>query len=139
MKPLFTAKVKAQHGRAGHVRSDDGVLDHNIVMPNAKKGGETGTNPEQLFAAGYAACFGGALEQVAKKQGVEIESEVEGHVSLLKDESDGGFKLGVKLIVSAKGLDHDKAKELVEAAHEFCPYSKATRGNIEVELEVAES
>ncbi|MFS0654403.1 organic hydroperoxide resistance protein [Bacillus sp. 179-C3.3 HS] len=138
MKPLFTAKVKAHHGREGHVRSDDGVLDHQIVMPNVKKEGDTGTNPEQLFAAGYAACFGGALEQVAKKQGIEIESDVEGQVSLLKDESDGGFKLGVKLIVSAKGLDHDKAKELVEAAHQFCPYSKATRGNIEVDLEVAQ-
>ena len=65
MKPLFTAKVKAQHGRAGHVRSDDGVLDHNIVMPNAKeRWRDWRTNPEQLFAAGYAACFGEALEQV---------------------------------------------------------------------------
>ncbi|MGE6631102.1 organic hydroperoxide resistance protein [Bacillus sp. NPDC077027] len=136
MKPIFTAKVTAKGGRAGHVKSADGVIDYDIVMPNVKKEEETGTNPEQLFAAGYASCFGGALEHVAKKQGIEMNSEVEGHVSLLKDESDGGFKIGVKLIVSAQGLDHQQAKELVDAAHEFCPYSKATRGNIDVELDV---
>ncbi|TWM25815.1 organic hydroperoxide resistance protein [Bacillus licheniformis] len=136
MTALFTAKVTAKGGRSGHVKSDDGGLDHNIVMPNEKKEGESGTNPEQLFAAGYAACFGGALEHVAKQKGIDIDSEVEGHVSLLKDESDGGFKIGVKLIVTAGGVEKEKAKELVEAAHDFCPYSKATRGNIDVNLEV---
>ncbi|OMI28569.1 Organic hydroperoxide resistance protein OhrA [Bacillus haynesii] len=136
MTALFTAKVTAKGGRSGHVQSDDGVLDHNIVMPNEKKEGESGTNPEQLFAAGYAACFGGALEHVAKQKGIDIDSEVEGHVSLLKDESDGGFKIGVKLIVTSGGVEKEKVKELVEAAHDFCPYSKATRGNIDVSLEV---
>lgn len=136
MTVLFTAKVTAKGGRSGHVKSDDGVLDYNIVMPNQKTGGESGTNPEQLFAAGYAACFGGALEHVAKKQGIEIDSEVEGRVSLLKDENDGGFKLGVQLLVSTGGLEKEKALELVKAAHDFCPYSKATRGNIDVDLEV---
>ncbi|MEC1301486.1 Ohr family peroxiredoxin, partial [Bacillus paralicheniformis] len=105
MTAIFTAKVTAKGGRSGHVKSDDGVLDHNIVMPNEKKDGESGTNPEQLFAAGYAACFGGALEHVAKQKGIDIDSEVEGHVSLLKDESDGGFKIGVKLIVTSGGVD----------------------------------
>ena len=136
MTTLFTASVTAKGGRAGHVKSDDGVLDHSIVMPNQKKDGEAGTNPEQLFAAGYAACFGGALEHVAKEQGIEIDYEVEGRVSLMKDESDGGFKLGVQLVVSANGLEKEKAEELVKAAHDFCPYSKATRGNINVDLQV---
>ncbi|MCY8485892.1 organic hydroperoxide resistance protein [Bacillus atrophaeus] len=136
MGSLFTAKVTAKGGRAGHIKSEDGVLDFNIVMPNAKKDGETGTNPEQLFAAGYAACFGGALEHVAKEQKIDIDSEVEGQVSLMKDESDGGFKIGVTLVVSTKGLDEGKAKELVEAAHVFCPYSKATRGNVDVQLKL---
>ncbi|WFA06635.1 organic hydroperoxide resistance protein [Bacillus sp. HSf4] len=136
MTTLFTAKVTAKGGRSGHVQSDDGVLDYNIVMPNEKKEGESGTNPEQLFAAGYAACFGGALEHVAKEQGIDFDSEVEGRVSLMKDESDGGFKLGVQLIVAAKGLEKEKAEELVKAAHDFCPYSKAMRGNIDVSLEV---
>lgn len=134
MTALFTAKATAKGGRSGHVTSDDGILDYDLVMPNEKKEGETGTNPEQLFAAGYAACFGGALELVAKKQGIDLESEVEGRVSLIKDESDGGFKIGVQLVVSASGLEKEKAEELVKAAHEFCPYSKATRGNIDVDL-----
>ncbi|XSD74586.1 Ohr family peroxiredoxin [Bacillus subtilis] len=106
---LFTAKVTARGGRAGHITSDDGVLDFDIVMPNAKKEGQTGTNPEQLFAAGYAACFGGALEHVAKEQNIEIDSEIEGQVSLIKDESDGGFKIGVTLVVNTKDLDREKA------------------------------
>ncbi|MBU8787214.1 MULTISPECIES: organic hydroperoxide resistance protein [Bacillus] len=136
MTALFTAKATAKGGRSGHIASDDGILDYDLVMPNEKKGGETGTNPEQMFAAGYAACFGGALELVAKKQGIDLESEVEGRVSLIKDESDGGFKIGVQLVVSAGGLEKEKAEELVKAAHEFCPYSKATRGNIDVDLQV---
>ncbi|MCC2929557.1 organic hydroperoxide resistance protein [Bacillus mojavensis] len=133
---LFTAKATARGGRSGHIQSDDGVLDFDIVMPNAKKEGQTGTNPEQLFAAGYAACFGGALEHVAKEQNIDIDSEIEGQVSLMKDEKDGGFKIGVTLVVNTKGLDRDQAQELVEAAHEFCPYSKATRGNVDVKLEL---
>lgn len=109
---LFTAKVTARGGRAGHITSDDGVLDFDIVMPNAKKEGQTGTNPEQLFAAGYAACFGGALEHVAKEQNIEIDSEVEGQVSLMKDESDDGFKIGVTLVVNTKNLIATRRKSL---------------------------
>ncbi|MCP6682812.1 organic hydroperoxide resistance protein [Bacillus nakamurai] len=133
---LFTSKATAVGGRAGHIKSDDGVLDFNVVMPNEKKDGDTGTNPEQLFAAGYAACFGGALELAAKKHKIDMKSEIEGQVSLMKDESDGGFKIGVTLVIDTKGLDKETAQKLVQAAHEFCPYSKATRGNIDVKLEL---
>ncbi|MEW4058110.1 organic hydroperoxide resistance protein [Bacillus siamensis] len=133
---LFTAKVTAVGGRSGHIKSEDGVLDFDIIMPNAKKDGETGTNPEQLFAAGYAACFGGALELAAKKQNIDLTSEIEGQVSLLKDESDGGYKIGVTLVIDTKDLDKETAEKLVHAAHEFCPYSKATRGNVDVKLEL---
>ncbi|AME05577.1 organic hydroperoxide resistance protein [Bacillus siamensis] len=133
---LFTAKATAVGGRSGHIKSEDGVLDFDIIMPNAKKDGETGTNPEQLFAAGYAACFGGALELAAKKQNIDMTSEIEGQVSLLKDESDGGYKIGVTLVIDTKDLDKETAEKLVHAAHEFCPYSKATRGNVDVKLEL---
>ncbi|MBD0405970.1 organic hydroperoxide resistance protein [Bacillus sp. 1021] len=133
---LFTAKATAVGGRSGHIKSEDGVLDFDIIMPNAKKDGETGTNPEQLFAAGYAACFGGALELAAKKQSIDLTSEIEGQVSLLKDESDGGYKIGVTLVIDTKDLDKETAEKLVHAAHEFCPYSKATRGNVDVKLEL---
>ncbi|MCC9023673.1 organic hydroperoxide resistance protein [Bacillus nakamurai] len=133
---LFTSKATAVGGRAGHIKSDDGVLDFNVVMPNEKKDGDTGTNPEQLFAAGYAACFGGALELAAKKHKIDMKSEIEGQVSLMKDESDGGFKIGVTLVIDTKGLDKETAQKLVQAAHEFCPYSKATRGNVDVKLEL---
>lgn len=133
---LFTSKATAVGGRSGHIKSEDGVLDFDIIMPNAKKDGETGTNPEQLFAAGYAACFGGALELAAKKQNIDITSEIEGQVSLLKDESDDGYKIGVTLVIDTKDLDKETAEKLVHAAHEFCPYSKATRGNVDVKLEL---
>ncbi|MEG9463128.1 MAG: Ohr family peroxiredoxin, partial [Bacillus amyloliquefaciens] len=102
---LFTSKATAVGGRSGHIKSEDGVLDFDIIMPNAKKDGETGTNPEQLFAAGYAACFGGALELAAQKQKIDMTSEIEGQVSLLKDESDGGYKIGVTLVIDTKDLD----------------------------------
>lgn len=75
-------------------------------------------------------------QHVAKEQNIEIDSEIEGQVSLMKDESDGGFKIGVTLVVNTKDLDREKAQELVNAAHEFCPYSKATRGNVDVKLEL---
>ncbi|AOC90741.1 organic hydroperoxide resistance protein [Bacillus sp. L381] len=133
---LFTSKATAVGGRSGHIKSEDGVLDFDIIMPNAKKDGETGTNPEQLFAAGYAACFGGALELAAKKQNIDMTSEIEGQVSLLKDESDDGYKIGVTLVIDTKDLDKETAEKLVHAAHEFCPYSKATRGNVDVKLEL---
>ncbi|GAE93482.1 organic hydroperoxide resistance protein [Gracilibacillus boraciitolerans JCM 21714] len=131
---LFTSKATAQGGRDGHVKSDDGLIDLNLVNP-AGDGDGKGSNPEQLFAAGYSACYDGSLNLMASRQKKEIDSTVTGgEVSLIKDESDGGFKIGVVLNVEIKGVSQEEAEELAKQAHDFCPYSKATRGNIEVEL-----
>lgn len=133
MEKMFTAHATAQGGREGHVKSDDGLIDLNLVMPGSSSA-EQGSNPEQLFAAGYAACYDGALHLVAKKQKKDIESKVTGNVSLLKDDADNGFKIGVKLDVEIKGVSQEEAEALANDAHEVCPYSKATRGNIDVEI-----
>jgi lipoyl-dependent peroxiredoxin len=135
MDALYTAKATAKGGRAGKVKSSDGVLDLDLAMPKSLggDGSEGATNPEQLFAAGYAACFDSALNLVAGKEKKKIESEVSAEVSIGKD-TDGGFKLGVTLSVSVSGVELDEAKQLVEKAHGVCPYSKATDGNIEVTL-----
>ncbi|MFG6150455.1 organic hydroperoxide resistance protein [Halobacillus sp. B23F22_1] len=129
---MFTSHATASGGREGHVKSDDGIIDVNLVMPGS--GNEEGSNPEQLFAAGYSACFDGALNLMASNQDKDIESETKADVSLIKDESDDGFKIGVILNVSVKGVSQEEAEKLVKDAHDFCPYSKATRGNIDVEL-----
>ncbi|WP_221761371.1 organic hydroperoxide resistance protein [Salibacterium salarium] len=130
---IFTAKATAQGGRDGHVKSEDGLIDLNLVTPGSDSS-ETGSNPEQLFAAGYSACYDGALNLVAKNQNKDIESTVNGAVSLLKDEDDNGFKIAVELNVEVKGVSQEEAEELTTAAHQVCPYSKATRGNIEVTI-----
>ncbi|KAB8137913.1 organic hydroperoxide resistance protein [Gracilibacillus oryzae] len=130
---LFTSKATAKGGREGHVKSDDGIIDVNLVNP-AGGGDGQGSNPEQLFAAGYSACYDGALNLMASKQKKEIDSSITAEVSLIKDEADNGFKIGVVLNVEIKGVSQEEAEELAKAAHEFCPYSKATRGNIDVEL-----
>ncbi|WP_100011016.1 organic hydroperoxide resistance protein [Lentibacillus sediminis] len=131
---LFTSAATAKNGRDGHVKSKDGQLDFNLVNPAGNKSGEEGANPEQFFAAGYAACFDGALNNVAGKQNKEVESETTAEVSFMKDPEDGGFKLGVTLTIEMKGVSQDEADKLAKDAHDFCPYSKATRGNIEVKL-----
>lgn len=128
----FTSHATAVGGREGHVKSDDGLIDLNLVQPGTK--GETGTNPEQLFAAGYAACYDGALRHMAKEDKKEIDSTITADVSLMDDESDGGFQIGVKLNVEIKGVTQEEAEDLAKRAHGFCPYSKATRGNIDVEV-----
>ncbi|WP_050613583.1 organic hydroperoxide resistance protein [Bacillus testis] len=135
---LFTATATTIGGREGSVKSSDGVIDTNLAMPGTprKEKLPQATNPEQLFASGYSACFGSALENVAKKDGVKLDPEVTANVSLLKDESDGGFKLAVKLQVKDENTEKSQLEELVKKAHEVCPYSKATKGNIDVELEV---
>ena len=130
---LFTSEATAQNGRDGHVKSSDGLIDLDLVNPLTDKE-SVGSNPEQLFASAYAACFDGALNLVAKKQKVPIESETTAKVSLCNDEVDKGFKIKAELHVEIKGVSPETAEELVETAHQVCPYSKATRGNIEVEL-----
>lgn len=137
-KPLFTSSVTAIGGREGRVQSSEGNLVLDVAMPGSprKKEIPEATNPEQLFAAGYSACFDGALQLIARRERVSFQSEVTANVSLLKDEADQGFKLAVTLQVKGTGIERDKLEELVEKAHHFCPYSKATKGNIDVQLEV---
>lgn len=135
MNALYTATVSAKGGREGKIVSSDGQLDLNIEMPKGLGGnGGNGTNPEQLFAAGYSACFGSALGSVIESQKIKevTGSEVTANVSIYKDGS--GFKLGVVMEVKVEGVDLAKAQELADAAHQVCPYSKATRGNIDVEI-----
>lgn len=138
MKALYTATATVHGGREGSVKSSDGVLQHDLKMPKELGGpGGSGTNPEQLFAAGYGACYESALANIARKEGVKLQDvEVTANVSIGKDDSDGGFRLAVKLDVSLPGISREQAQDLAEKAHAFCPYSKATRGNIEVELNV---
>ncbi|KMJ59950.1 organic hydroperoxide resistance protein [Bacillus sp. LL01] len=135
MDALYTAKVTASGGRAGKINSEDGTLDIALAMPKSLggTGKEEATNPEQLFAAGYAACFDSALNLVARQAKQRIESEIIAEVSIGKD-TDGGFKLAVVLNVEIGGVTEEEANTLVEQAHQVCPYSKATRGNIDVEL-----
>lgn len=134
-KVMFTSTATAKGGREGHVKSDDGIIDLKLVDP-AAGGDEKGSNPEQLFAAGYAACYDGALNLMASKQRKEIDSEITAEVSLMEDSEDKGVKIGVVLNVNIKGVSQEEAEKLANLAHDFCPYSKATRGNINVNLKV---
>jgi lipoyl-dependent peroxiredoxin len=129
---LYTTSADAHGGRAGHVRSADGVIDIDVAQPGTTS--EPKANPETLFAAGYAACFQGALLNRAKAQGIDAsDSTVTVEVSF-GPSVDGGFGLAVAIEGELPGVEADKAQELLEQAHEFCPYSKATRGNIEVTI-----
>ncbi|WP_179008625.1 organic hydroperoxide resistance protein [Winogradskyella forsetii] len=136
MKTLYEATTKAEGGRAGHIKSEDGPLDHNLSVPKSMGGkGGNGTNPEQLFGAAYAACFGGALQSVAKNEGIEIDDEalsVTAVIGFCKD--DDGFFLEATLDCYIPGVDLETGEDLVEKAHEACPFSKATRDNITVTL-----
>jgi len=135
MHPLYTASVTVEGGRDGKLASSDGVLELPLRMPKELGGqGGAATNPEQLFAAGYAACFESALNVACRQRKVKYEStRVTGHVTLGKDEGDH-YVLAVKLEIALGGVEEGTARELIDAAHEICPYSRATRGNIEVEL-----
>ena len=137
MKMLYTAQATARGGREGEVVSDDGVLDLSLVMPKELGGpGGDHTNPEQLFAAGYAACFHSALKRVAGQQDLDVEgSSITARVSLGLEGA--AFGLAVTLIGTFPALDLTQGTDLMEAAHLVCPYSNATRGNIEVQLELA--
>ncbi|MBC6980186.1 organic hydroperoxide resistance protein [Caulobacter sp. 17J80-11] len=135
---LYRAKATAVGGRDGRAASDDGRLDVALSRP-AGLGGDNGpgTNPEQLFAAGYAACFEGALRFVAHQQGKALgKAQVSAEVGI-GPRAAGGFGLEVALTVDLPDLDRDAAQVLVDAAHQVCPYSNATRGNIDVKLALA--
>ncbi|KIF70030.1 organic hydroperoxide resistance protein [Streptomyces sp. AcH 505] len=134
---LYTATATAENGRDGRVASDDGNLDVTVNPPKSMGGSGAGTNPEQLFAAGYSACFQSALGVVARQEKADIKgSTVTAKVSIGKTDA-GGFGLAVELIGSFPTLDEATAKDLLEKAHQVCPYSNATRGNIKVDLSVA--
>jgi len=134
-KILYTAHAKAIGGRNGYAKTDDNVLQLDLASPGTPDAKPGSTNPEQLFACGYAACFGSALELVAKEKKVTIhDAQVQADVNLQKDDS--GYFISVTLNVSLPGITLEAASTLVDAAHHVCPYSKATRGNIEVTLKV---
>lgn len=133
-KIIYTARATVTGGReAGHVVSDDGLLDLTLTAPKEVGGPGSGTNPEQLFAAGYAACYQSALSMVAKKNGQDAsESAVDAEVGF-GPEGDS-YALTVELAATIPGLDAATTQELMDAAHAVCPYSKATRGNVPVTL-----
>ena len=137
IKPLYTARATATGGRAGHAVSDDGVLDLDLKPPTEMGGPGGATNPEQLFAAGYAACFQSALAVVGRRQGVDASgSTVEADVTIGTIPG-GGYGLAVALRVSIPGVDAETTRAVAEAAHQVCPYSNATRGNIDVTVSAA--
>ncbi|MBN8235171.1 organic hydroperoxide resistance protein [Halobacillus kuroshimensis] len=133
-KALYTAAATAQGGRQGTVTSSDGTLNLDLSMPKelGGSGKEGATNPEQLFAAGYSACFDSALQLVASQAKKKITSAITANVSIGKEGE--GFGLAVELAVEIEGVSQEEAEELVEKAHQVCPYSRATRNNIEVKL-----
>ena len=134
----YTTEATATGGRDGHARSADGVLDVALSTPKALGGaGGDGTNPEQLFAAGYSACFIGALKVAAMqaKTPIPADTKVTAEVGI-GPRSEGGFGIDVALQVTLPGMPHDQTTALVESAHQICPYSNATRNNVPVRLTV---
>ncbi len=134
-KVLYRAAATATGGRDGRAVSSDGVLDVKLTTPRELGGnGAEGTNPEQLFAAGYSACFIGALKFVAGREKVALPADlsIEGHVGI--GQIEGGFGIEVELRIALPGLPREQAQSLVDQAHRVCPYSNATRGNIDVTL-----
>lgn len=139
MQVLYTAEALASgEGRTGTARTTDGKLDVVLAPPKEMGGDGAGTNPEQLFAAGYAACFHSALRLVGKKAGANIADSAVGAQVSIGPNDKGGFELAVVLEVSLPNLSREDAQVLADQAHQVCPYSNATRGNIEVEVRVAE-
>ncbi len=134
---LYTARATASGGRIGNARSDDGTLDVTLTMPKGLGGGgEAGTNPEQLFAAGYSACFLSALKSIAREQKLKLpeDARIEAAVDIGPRAEGPGFGLAVALTVYLPGIDTTTGDSLLAAAHAICPYSNATRGNIAVTL-----
>ncbi len=139
MNALYTAEALATgEGRNGHTRSADGRVDVNLAVPAEMGGSGDGANPEQLFAAGYAACFHSALQMVARQDKANVADSAVGAQVSIGQLDGGGFGLAVTLEVSLPHLPRAQAQELTEKAHQVCPYSNATRGNIEVTLIVTD-
>ena len=137
-KVIYTAHATSTGGRAGTAKSPDGALDLTLTTPKELGGnGAAGTNPEQLFAAGYSACFIGALKHVAMAQKITLPADTSIAASVGIGQIPAGFGIEVALAVTIPGMERAAAEKLVEAAHAVCPYSNATRGNIDVTLTVA--
>ena len=136
-KVVYTAHAHTTGGRDGRSVTDDKLLEVKLAVPTAMGGDGKGTNPEQLFAAGYSACFMGALKHVAgmKKVAVPADASIAAHVDI--GPIPQGFGIGVQMTISLPGLDRTVAQDLIDTAHQVCPYSDATRGNIEVVLTLA--
>ena len=138
-KVLYTAHATSTGGREGTSKSSDGVLDLKLTTPKEMGGnGAVGTNPEQLFAAGYSACFIGAMKYVAMTQKIALPADTSIKADVGIGPIPAGFGLQVALTVNAPGVPREQLQALVEKAHEVCPYSNATRGNIDVSLAVAD-
>jgi Ohr subfamily peroxiredoxin len=139
MKALYTAEALATgEGRDGHARTSDGKVDLDLSIPKEMGGSGKGTNPEQLFAAGYAACFHSALRLIAGQEKADVSDSAVGARVSIGNLDNGGFGLAVELEVTLPNVDHDTAQKLTEKAHEVCPYSNATRGNVDVKLVVTD-
>ncbi len=135
VEPMYVTTATVTGGRSGHARTDDGLLDLDLSGPKETGGPGTGTNPEQLFAAGYGACFQSALTNVGRAHEIDTsESTVTASVTLGKAE-DKGYGLAVTLHVSIPDVDHDTTMTLIQETHKVCPYSRAVDGNVAVTLE----
>ncbi|MFF0541282.1 organic hydroperoxide resistance protein [Nocardia thailandica] len=139
MSILYTAEaLSSGDGRNGTARTSDGKLDVKLAFPKEMGGSGDGTNPEQLFAAGYAACFHSALRLVGTKAGANVADSAVGAQVSLEPTATGGFQLSAVLEISLPHLSRDEAQALADQAHQVCPYSNATRGNIDVRITLAE-
>jgi Ohr subfamily peroxiredoxin len=136
-KVLYTAHTHTTGGRDGKTVSDDGLLSVNLSVPKAMGGSGTATNPEQLFAAGYSACFMGALKHVASIKKLKIPDDASIDASVDIGPIPQGFGIAVRLNVSLPGLDQAVSRDRIDTAHQVCPYSNATRDNIDVQLNLA--
>jgi osmotically inducible protein OsmC len=139
MKTLYTAEaLTTGDGRNGHARSSDGRLDLELAIPKEMGGSGDGTNPEQLFAIGYAACFHSALRLVGREAKADVSDSAVGARVSIGQIDNGGFGLAVELEITLPNVDHETAQSLTEKAHQVCPYSNATRGNVDVKLVVTD-
>lgn len=130
MKIFYKTRATATGGRSGHTELDDGSLGFDLAQPGTDK---TGTNPEQLFALGYAACFDSALSLVAKQMQLDTTGKTSVQVGI-GQRAEGGYALDIDIYVETTGITEDEAQKLIEATHQICPYSNATRGNVDVRL-----
>lgn len=133
---VYKTTATATGGRDGTAKSDDGSVDVNLVVPKEMGGpGGVGANPEKLFAAGYSACFLGAMKAVSGKEGVKVPSDASVTAEIgFGPRSEGGYGITANLTITLPGVERDAAERLAHAAHQVCPYSNATRGNVDVGL-----